>query len=52
MSFIETLNEEECYECDCESEQEALYDDSSEQLEFMEEGKYIIVCFCFISIGV
>ncbi|XP_077347680.1 trafficking kinesin-binding protein 1 isoform X4 [Lithobates pipiens] len=37
MSFIETLNEEECYECDCESEQEALYDDSSEQLDFMEE---------------
>ncbi|XP_018416577.1 PREDICTED: trafficking kinesin-binding protein 1 isoform X3 [Nanorana parkeri] len=37
MSFIETLNDEESYECDCESEQEALYDDSSEQLDFMVE---------------
>nr|DBA24864.1 TPA: hypothetical protein GDO54_012462 [Pyxicephalus adspersus] len=37
MSFMETLNEEESYEYDCESEQEALYNDSSEQLEFMEE---------------
>ncbi|XP_073534236.1 trafficking kinesin-binding protein 1 isoform X3 [Phyllobates terribilis] len=37
MSFIEPLIEEESYECDCENDQEMLYDDSADQLEFMEE---------------
>ncbi|XP_063778466.1 trafficking kinesin-binding protein 1 isoform X2 [Pseudophryne corroboree] len=37
MSFIKPLIEEESFEWDCENEQETLYDDSSEQLEFMEE---------------
>lgn len=39
MSFIEPLIAEESYECDCENDQEVLYDDSADQLEFMEEGK-------------
>ncbi|KAG8572701.1 hypothetical protein GDO81_012134 [Engystomops pustulosus] len=37
MSFIEPLIEEESYECDCENDQEELYDDSADQLEFVEE---------------
>ncbi|XP_077125193.1 trafficking kinesin-binding protein 1 isoform X7 [Ranitomeya variabilis] len=37
MSFIEPLIEEESYECDCENDPEILYDDSADQLEFMEE---------------
>ncbi|CAN2389656.1 Trafficking protein [Pristimantis euphronides] len=31
------MTDEEYYECDCESDHEKLYDDSAEQLEFMEE---------------
>ncbi|XP_053324415.1 trafficking kinesin-binding protein 1 isoform X3 [Spea bombifrons] len=37
MSYIEPLLEEESYECDCENEPETAYDDTSEQLDFVEE---------------
>lgn len=47
MSFIGTLHYEESYEYDCEREHEALYDDSSEQLEFMQEEGINIHQFCF-----
>ncbi|XP_053570314.1 trafficking kinesin-binding protein 1 isoform X2 [Bombina bombina] len=37
MSFIETLTEEESFEYDCETEPGTVYDDTAEQLDFVEE---------------
>ncbi|OCT74247.1 trafficking kinesin-binding protein 1 isoform X2 [Xenopus laevis] len=37
MSYFEPLTEEESYECDCENEQETSHEDTSDQLDFVEE---------------